>query len=776
MADNKWEDVPETELANDSGWEDVSKKDEEKASALNAFASGLAQDVTFGFSDELVGAAGAIGTALTKDTLDPEKLLQEYYKSRDIERQRLEELQEQQPTAYTAGELTGMVGSGLLTGGAGLAKGIIKGGTKALAKEGVKETVKKGTGKLLSKEGLKLAATGAAMGGTGAAGYSEVNALEQPKELLEEVGTGSALGAGFSYAIPGLAKAGKKGVEFTKTGAKEALKFASNMDSNSMDFILKNADKVRNYVDYPEVRETVTKKVQTIVDQIAPFKQKANSVLSDEKTIDKNIFLNEMKKTSQKLRTEGSKSAANQVDEMIALFSNKGSKQTAVDDAKEILGKKIRQANKLEGMDEVITREAKDKALNNLRKRIKIETEKAQKLGEQINFTDIYTKDGVYYALDATNGKMLNVPIKKTKMKPQYNEVKVDEAAGMVFARDPRTNKTIKVDIPKYPETEALLPGNKLSEKDVQTMMDVLANKAYTGLEKSTADNVKGALRQIRHDLSTFIKERKPEYKEDMDELSKRYDILEDIKVQLPIDIDTSKVQNQVNVPLKDPFHKKLQEVQVAQPGKTELVDVQNLLDEIEGIAGKAKDEADLVTKLKATGLAKKLEEEGSKFDFATKQALISGVMALTGGVGTLPALVIGAIGGLTAKPAAKSILKRSDQIRSGKLAKAVKLTGKAAEEVAPLTVGAATRAGAKVATDDNKLSNKLNSDQTIEELIQEFEASGQTGAINYSEQLKQYQDADTEQERRQIRFGLQQQPGFRKLLQEYDEVKDKKK
>lgn len=149
------------------------------------FTRGAAQSASFGFADELAGAAEA-----SAEVLSPDKQLADfldlYKKHRDESRDLYKQAQERSPTAYFSGELAG----GLVPG-FGAAKAGIAGG-KTLG-----QIVRKGIG------------TGALAGGAYGAGMSEADLTQIPQEgmapvgqLAGDVATSTAVGGALGGLIP----------------------------------------------------------------------------------------------------------------------------------------------------------------------------------------------------------------------------------------------------------------------------------------------------------------------------------------------------------------------------------------------------------------------------------------------------------------------------------------------------------------------------------------------------------------------------------------------
>ena len=184
----------------------IQDADKPKSSASSGtVADALAQGVSFGFADELVGALNAsIGTfdPTFKDTTWMER----YRGNRDAARQNLSSYREHNPNLALAAE----IGGGLLTGGVGA-------GRVAAAK----------TGSKLANT-LRNVGTGAAAGGVYGAGASDADSM---KGLLLDTGQGALVGGAAGGAITGLGLLGR-------TAAKKLVKpDASKLHNKSVDVL-----------------------------------------------------------------------------------------------------------------------------------------------------------------------------------------------------------------------------------------------------------------------------------------------------------------------------------------------------------------------------------------------------------------------------------------------------------------------------------------------------------------------------------------------------------
>jgi hypothetical protein len=181
MADNKSDDLFEDVPYEESLFEDTPfNEDVPEITPGKALAKGAQQGVSLGLSDELAGAAGALGyLSGSSKTPSREELLDIYRQARDEERKTVELANKQQPV---------MSGVGNLAGGVLLPAG-------AIAKvPGLLNKIKQGT------------RAGAIIGAVGGAGLSEAEltqpSIENVGEFARDVGMSTATGATLGAALP----------------------------------------------------------------------------------------------------------------------------------------------------------------------------------------------------------------------------------------------------------------------------------------------------------------------------------------------------------------------------------------------------------------------------------------------------------------------------------------------------------------------------------------------------------------------------------------------
>lgn len=143
------------------------------ATSVENALRGARQGATFGFSDEAIGARDALGALLAGD--DP---MEQYRRSRDLERARLRQFSEESPTA----SILSNIGGGLATGAAG---GVRTAGA----------TAARGVGGRL----LRSIPVGAGYGGLAGLGVGEGDIREQ----VESTGKGALIGGVAAPVITG---------------------------------------------------------------------------------------------------------------------------------------------------------------------------------------------------------------------------------------------------------------------------------------------------------------------------------------------------------------------------------------------------------------------------------------------------------------------------------------------------------------------------------------------------------------------------------------------
>ena len=176
-----------------------------------SFARGAAQGATFGFADEIAGAAGAVGASLSGD---PRSFGDAFRAERDESRAAFRAAEEANPKISLAGNLIGGAAVPLPGGGVvGLGRAALRGG----------QAIRAG-----AKAGAKVgAATGAAFGlGSSEADLTRGDFGGAARDTAQGAVVGGALGAGVGAAERGIARVAR-GV-FTPTAAGREAADATN--------------------------------------------------------------------------------------------------------------------------------------------------------------------------------------------------------------------------------------------------------------------------------------------------------------------------------------------------------------------------------------------------------------------------------------------------------------------------------------------------------------------------------------------------------------------
>jgi hypothetical protein len=611
---------------------------------IEAGIQGVLQEGTVGFLDELAGVAEAAGQAvgikglgqefgkqeLQKPLgLDMEGLLDAYRSGRDVRRERLEQLEKDEPTAFTTGQVAGMVAPVVATGGAAAASNLLTRGAGKTLGSVARQEAKKQAG--------RLAASGATVGGAGAAGFSEKDILEEPEELLKDVAMGAGLGAAISTATPSALKIGEKAAKSIgrgiKTGTKQLTSVLAGLKDETLEEVLKRADDIKNVVDYPEIGEMITEKALETNQTINKLSAKATEILPTEKTVPKSKITN--------LVADRIKKIANTADEPA-----------------------IPELNKIV------------RAIN--------------------------TKEG--------------------------------------------------------------LEGSFISLRDLQDIVQDTGRRAYRGVSSDAPGAVKEQLRKTYRDLSETLKEAAPsDYKPLMDEMSKRFDTLNQLEKKLGIKIDFDKAQ----IEGQDKLVRKLQEVGKPDALGTERVDIENLLAELQDLQGVDIDQKRLEDLLKARRLKGLLEKGSDEYSYAAR-TIAGSILAAPFGPAAAP---VGAAVGLASRPVARSLLQKSGAL-SKLPEKASRATEKIVEKAAPAALGLGLSSGSKKVVEEDMLENKLQDTDYLSGLLEQIEQNPSIGTETYRNQLREYSEAESLQERNQIEYNLAQQPAFRKLIKRYEESK----
>lgn len=625
---------------------------EDQSTAGEAYTSGVFDDLSIGYMDELKGALEAGGQAVGIKGLgkefgkqelqkpigfDLEELLKVYREGRDVERQRQQELETQHPAAYKAGELTGMLGPIALTGGTAAMKGLLGTGAKILTKKGAKEGLKE-TGKQQFK---KLAKSGATVGGAATLGETETELLEDPIQAAKETATGAAIGAGVGLAMPAAVKTSAKALKTIGKGIKEGSKritsIMAGLEKGDLEEVIKRADDIKDAVDYPEIQETIIDKTRQTLNNMQELAEVGSKVLPDKKNVPKDLVKSAIQKRIQNIR--------NTADD------------PAVAELKKIIG---------------------------------------------------------------------------------------------------------------YIDDQEKFGGELISLRDMQKIVQDTGKRAYKGVASDAPGTVRTQLRETYNDLSTILKEAAPKkYSKISEELQKRYNLLDKLEKELGIKVNYDEVINKS----EDKLISKLQQVGKLDATGRRRQDIEKLLGELEELQGKKIDELSLADKLKARRLQGILNKEGDHYSYGPR-AIVGAVLGnIVPGIGN----VVGTTAGVMSRPVTRALLKKSGRLNKLKLSeRAAKTVDAATKSGAPLGLAKGLQTGVDVAIDQNRVESKLEDPQYIEGLISELEKSQIPGNEVFASQLEKYREADNSQQKTQIQYGLSQQPAFRELIKQYEEVKKK--
>jgi len=252
---------------------------EENFSGLESLAGGIADSASLGFTDELTGAIAApIDYAATRlGAFDAEGveapregMVDLYKKYRDIQRNRMKDMQQEDPGTSLAGNLAG-----------GFA---IPGGTMA-----------KGLGKTagLAKNMIQASKGGAALGAGYGAGTSEADVLGGDiKDLAGDIGSSAAIGASLGPAMPligaGAKQVGKIPGAIGKTDVGKIFK-AYLKGEDLAGNVQKQFNKLKDIGG--QTTSELSKRTKQEAKELEAFMQKATN---DRKTVDSTQIISDM--------------------------------------------------------------------------------------------------------------------------------------------------------------------------------------------------------------------------------------------------------------------------------------------------------------------------------------------------------------------------------------------------------------------------------------------------------------------------------------------------
>lgn len=268
MTSPKWEDTEEiVEVPSFEETEDILPIEEgEEPSQLEAGLRGAGQEVSFGLSDEILGALGAAKeTALGDDRL--ENLIETYKRERDIQREAEKEAEEAHPGTYLAGQVVGGIAPALFTGGGSAMASLA---TKGLSKAAMTQAAK----------------AGAKYGAGQAFGRAEGDLGEHIKETAIGAGIGGATGAVSPIIGEAVSSTGKYIKDkIAKPAMDSILAFTSGLKKADVRQILNSPQLVRKAKEIGELGEIVAQKADDLYNDIGLANKRSKDVLSSEKAI-----------------------------------------------------------------------------------------------------------------------------------------------------------------------------------------------------------------------------------------------------------------------------------------------------------------------------------------------------------------------------------------------------------------------------------------------------------------------------------------------------------
>lgn len=325
--------------------------------------------------------------------------------------------------------------------------------------------------------------------------------------------------------------------------------------------------------------------------------------------------------------------------------------------------------------------------------------------------------------------------------------------------------------------------GAVTSEKDIQEVMDSIANLAYKGQKKDTADVVTKQLRSMREELGSIIKERNPEYADNMfkasqkrkalNELSEKFGLVEGLDKRGLKELGEGDIESIKNIQFKnkDRTISKLKEL--GTEGKFEMNEV---LDDIKDIIN-IPDE--ITRSARANKLLKELEKGKT---FTTQDLTLAKAML---GFAVNPVVGAAFIG---ARPAIKSIYKNLDSMPVKIARKAKSILDSASKKSMDTSLFPTAMVAAKSKQDEitkllssyeGKPEKKLLAqevkfnDKTNDELAEDSNKVRQHGYSSFADSLDRASRSESEQEKAAQQSVLNQQPAFRALMRKLE--KDKK-
>lgn len=769
-------------------------EDPEKASKGEAFVGGLGQDVTFGFMDELKGAIEAGGRFAgikglgkefgeqefdTSSIGDLSKLLENYRAGRDFERERIQKLQDDQSGAFLAGEVTGMVAPALLSGGASLlGKAAVKGGAKVAGKQATKELLEEATEKGIkefSEEGLeqvakdfvkkdaketllkkvgKGALTGAGVGGLYATGLSDTDFIENPIELMEDASSGVASGALFGGIVPTAGHLAKKGiVSGFKKGSKaynEIKKIITGAPSEKLVNLEKYKGKIIDLGDFPKLAELQQQNAQKLANSIPKLGKEAEQLLSKNKVHDKKTVIKFLEDALDSIET--------------------GIARGDIDPKGVIKGSEIGNARRIlnEFLDRTIQRpDAVERSVQQALKKMK---KQQAKVTSQFRAKGL--PDPEFKLVKNTPGNITysyEIPGKKTP-----------------------SVLTSEVKIPEYQQTK--FTGDKLSNQDLHHLKQQFGEKINQVFGKQEPSGAQLALKQVYGKLSDDVRQRvgQEKYGKLMDEISLRKDLLREeqrlfgLKTLGKVDdkgVYSKEVQFLNNETKK--MEKALKEIaegtdsQKSADARTVLEHMSKVRDKL----GVEPGQMSMKEKAEIQDIYNTLTTD-PKFSHLIRtvgSGLFMGVLGnYVDGLGPGTGILLGAAAGYKLpRMARKSLLKEYGKQAGKQVTKKVDKRTPFQQFLDKTKSGrplSEQKVISRAVIDKNTVENKLEDREYLSGLIDQLDQSGESGQELYADQLRKYEESPNKEEKRRIQYNLTSQPGFRKLLKEYEDLKKQSK
>lgn len=311
-----------------------------------------------------------------------------------------------------------------------------------------------------------------------------------------------------------------------------------------------------------------------------------------------------------------------------------------------------------------------------------------------------------------------------------------------------------------------------VSQADKQNIVDRLSKMAYKQSGDKKTSEVAKVFRNLRRKVSEDLKTANPQYKELMDESSRRMEKLSKLNKKLG---------------LEDEYVKQFDEIGglTGTQKKAGFKNIDTAINKIEGLAKEDKFEIkkllqdeemkklldlgdEFFDEIDALKFQKEAERKGYSTRAITVAKTILGTVAGASMVGASPILAAAATVPYFSGKAVKNpkLITKARKFSNAITEKVPELTGRAVEAgIAPIAASETAEEMAK----NKETRMKLNSDrlfeasnEDLESLSKSLENNGQAGA-EFSRVLNQA--IEDEDRRDTILFGLQQQPGFREML-----------